>query len=139
MASLNKVMLIGNLGRDPELRYTSTGTAVCNFTVAVNRPGRLDQSTGERAESEVEWFAIVAWDKLGENCNQHLAKGRSVYVEGRLQTRSWEDQEGQKRYRTEVVAQHIQFLGTRPNGGGRDDGGSGGGEGGFEPDDIPFS
>ena len=101
---LNKVMIIGNLGKDPELRYTQRGTAVCNFTVAVNRPGRMDEATGQRTEDETEWFQVVAWDKLAETCNQFLAKGRKVYVEGRLQTRSWEGQDGQKRTRVEVLA-----------------------------------
>jgi single-strand DNA-binding protein len=136
--SLNKVMIIGNLGRDPELRYTQRGTPVCNFTVAVNRPGRLDDATGQRSEDETEWFAVVAWDKLAETCSQYLAKGRKVYIEGRLQTRSWEGQDGQKRYRTEVVAQNMLLLDPRqqPSGGPRDDAGFPTDE--MEPDDIPF-
>src|SRR5438876_1120917 len=115
--SLNKVMIIGNLGRDPELRYTQRGTPVCNFTVAVNRPGRVDDATGQRAEDETEWFAVVAWDKLAETCSQYLAKGRKVYIEGRLQTRSWEGQDGQKRSRVEVLAQQMVMLDPRQQGG----------------------
>ena len=107
--SLNRVMIIGNLGRDPELRYTTRGNAVCNFTVAVNRPGRTDEN-GRRSEDETEWFSVVAWDKLAETCNQFLSKGRKVYVEGRLQTRAWEGQDGQQRSRVEVVAQNMVML-----------------------------
>src|SRR5688572_18011049 len=102
-------MIIGNLGRDPELRYTTRGNAVCNFTVAVNRPGRPDEN-GVRADDETEWFSVVAWDKLAETCSQFLTKGRKVYVEGRLQTRAWEGQDGQQRSRVEVVAQTMVML-----------------------------
>jgi len=112
-ASLNKVMIIGNLGKDPELRYTSRGTPVCNFTVAVNRPGRTDDATGQRAEEETEWFSVVAWDKLAEICSQYLVKGKRVYVEGRLQSRSWEGQDGQKRTRVEVLTQQMVMLDGR--------------------------
>ena len=147
-----KVMIIGNLGRDPELRYTSRGTAVCNFTVAVNRPGRLDDATGQRSEDETEWFAVVAWDKLAETCSQYLAKGRKVYIEGRLQTRSWEGQDGQKRSRVEVLAQQMVLLGSRGQGGdegalvgagarsaGRAPAEAGAAVGaGAEDDDLPF-
>lgn len=110
--SLNKVMIIGNLGRDPELRYTQRGTAVCNFTVAVNRPGRADEN-GQRTEDETEWFSVVAWDKLAETCSQFLQKGRKIYVEGRLQTRSWDGPDGQKRSRVEVLAQQMVMLDSR--------------------------
>jgi single-strand DNA-binding protein len=110
--SLNRVMIIGNLGRDPELRYTTRGNAVCNFTVAVNRPGRTDEN-GRRSEDETEWFSVVAWDKLAETCNQFLSKGRKVYVEGRLQTRAWEGQDGQQRSRVEVVAQNMVMLDSK--------------------------
>jgi single-strand DNA-binding protein len=110
--SLNRVMIIGNLGRDPELRYTTRGNAVCNFTVAVNRPGRTDEN-GQRSEDETEWFSVVAWDKLAETCNQFLGKGRKVYIEGRLQTRSWEGQDGQQRSRVEVVAQNMVMLDSK--------------------------
>ena len=108
MASVNKVILIGNLGADPELRYTNNGTAVANFRIATN-----DQWTDKNGEKQerAEWHNIVAWSKLGEICGKYLKKGRSVYVEGRLQTRQWEDQSGNKRYTTEVVAQVMQMLG----------------------------
>jgi single-strand DNA-binding protein len=110
MASVNKVILIGNLGADPELRYTNTGTAVANFRIATN-----DQWTDKNGEKQerAEWHNIVAWSKLGEICGKYLKKGRPVYVEGRLQTRQWEDQSGNKRYTTEVVAQVMQMLGAR--------------------------
>lgn len=110
MRDLNKVMIIGNLGKDPEMRFTASGTPVTSFSIAVNRtyPG----SDGERHE-ETEWFSVVAWNKLAETCNQYLVKGKRVYIEGRLQTRSWEGQDGQKRYRTEVVANDVIFLDSR--------------------------
>ena len=107
MAGLNKVMLIGNLGTDPEMRYTANGNAVTTFRMAVSRT--YTGSDGERKE-ETEWFSVVAWNKLAETVSQYLQKGRSAFVEGRLQTRSWEGQDGQTRYRTEVVASTIQFL-----------------------------
>jgi single-strand DNA-binding protein len=116
MASVNKVILIGNLGRDPELRYTQGGQAVANFTLATT--DRFSSKDGERQE-RTEWHRIVAWARTAELCAQYLSKGRSVYIEGRLQTREWEDKEGQKRRTTEIVAQTVQFLGSR-------DGGSGG-------------
>lgn len=112
MAGLNKVMLIGNLGADPEMRYTANGTAVTNFNVAVNR--NWTGPDGERKE-ETEWFTVVCWNKLAETVSQYLQKGRRAYVEGRLQTRSWEGQDGQKRYKTEVIANTVLFL-DRPGG-----------------------
>jgi len=115
MASVNKVILVGNLGADPELRYTNTGTAVANLRIATNE--QWTDKNGER-QSRTEWHNIVAWGKLGEICGKYLRKGRSIYVEGRLQTRTWEDQSGQKRYTTEVVAQVMQMLGGRPGEGG---------------------
>lgn len=107
MAGLNKVMLIGNLGADPEMRYTANGNAVTTFNVAVNRT--YSGQDGERKE-ETEWFTVVTWNKLAETCSQFLQKGRRAYVEGRLQTRSWEGQDGQRRYRTEVIANTVLFL-----------------------------
>ncbi len=142
MAGLNKVMLIGNVGKDPEMRYTANGKAVTTFTIAVNR--NFQSTDGERRE-ETDWFDIVTWDKLAELCSQFLQKGRQAYVEGRLHTRSWEGQDGQKRYRTEVVAQTVLFLGSAPGGGGG--GGSRVSEqpyeeapvgAGVDPDDLPF-
>ena len=140
---LNKCMVIGHLGADPEMRYTANGSAVTTFRVASSR--NFSDSSGERRE-ETEWFRVVTWDRLAEICAQYLTKGRLVYVEGRLQTRAWDDQQGQKRYTTELIAQEVKFLG-----GGRDgDGGGGGGssspgfatgpdnEGDIDPDDLPF-
>jgi single-strand DNA-binding protein len=115
--SLNKCMIIGNLGRDPEMRYTPSGQAVTQFTVAVNR--NYKNSEGEWQE-ETEWFRVVAWGPLAERTAENLRKGRKVYVEGRIQTRQWEDQSGQKRYTTELIAQTVSALDRRPteDGGG---------------------
>ncbi|MCY3711896.1 MAG: single-stranded DNA-binding protein [Gemmatimonadetes bacterium] len=110
MASLNKVILIGNLGADPEMRYTPAGRAVVNFRMATTR--QWNTQDGERRE-ETEWHRIVAFSKLAEICGQYLKKGAPVYVEGRLQTRSWEDQNGMKRYMTEIVANEMQMLSAR--------------------------
>jgi single-strand DNA-binding protein len=160
MAGVNKVILIGNLGRDPELRYTQSGQAVANFSLATSENWN-DKTSGERIE-RTEWHRIVAWGKTAELCSQYLSKGRTVYVEGRLQTREYEDKEGIKRRTTEIVASNVTFLGSRggegggaPGSGGGpadssgsapaggDSGGdSGGGSGGSgpapPPDDIPF-
>jgi len=110
--ALNKVFLLGNLTRDPELRYTAQGTAVANFSIAVNRSYKA--SDGEY-KKEVNFFKVVVWGKTGENCSNYLSKGRPVLVEGRLQNRSYETQDGQKRTTTEIVADNVQFLGTRGN------------------------
>jgi single-strand DNA-binding protein len=107
---LNKVMVIGHLGRDPEMRYTPSGRPVTTFTVAVSRT--WNTADGER-RSETEWFNIVAWGNLAEICKQYLHKGQQVYIEGRLQTRHWEDKEGQKRTNVEVVANEMMMLGDR--------------------------
>lgn len=107
---LNKVMVIGHVGRDPEMRYTPSGKPVTSFSVATSRS--WTSSEGERRE-ETEWFNVVAWGNLAEICKQHICKGQQVYVEGRLQTRSWEDHEGKKRYRTELVANEMILLGER--------------------------
>lgn len=110
MASgINKVILIGRLGGDPEVRYTSNGGAVANFNIATNEA--WTDKSGQKQE-KTEWHRIVAFGKLGELCGQYLSKGRQSYVEGRLQTREWIDKEGQKRYTTEIVAQTVQFLGS---------------------------
>jgi single-strand DNA-binding protein len=140
MASVNKVILIGNLGRDPELRYTQGGQAVANFTLATNE--RFSTKDGDKQE-RTEWHRIVAWGRTGELCAQYLSKGRPVYIEGRLQTREWEDKEGQKRRTTEIVANTVQFLGGRgegPSGGPASGGGDGGFDAGGPPpaDDVPF-
>ena len=122
--SLNKVMLIGNLGKDPEMRYTASGQAVTTFSVAVNRTRRTPEG-------------VVAWQKLAEICNEYLHKGSKVYIEGRLQTRKWQDPQGQDRFTTEVIANDMQMLDSRPG-----TGGAPAGRGAEEPemsdDDIPF-
>jgi len=142
---VNKVILVGRLGRDPELRYTQNGQAVASFTVATSEFWR--DKDGERQE-RTEWHRIVAWGRQAEFCGNFLGKGRLVFIEGRIQSRDWEDREGEKRRTTEVVAQNIQALGRREggdgggqSGGGGFDGPSGGtseaGSGGGD-DDIPF-
>ena len=108
---LNKVMLIGHLGREPEMRYTPSGRPVTSFSVATTRT--WNSPDGERRE-ETEWFNVVAWGNLAEICKQYLNKGQQVYIEGRLQTRRWEDQEGKKHSTTEVVAGEMIMLGDRP-------------------------
>jgi single-strand DNA-binding protein len=120
MAGVNKVILIGNLGSDPQVRYTPGGQAVANFNIATSE--RFNNKNGEK-EERTEWHRIVAWGKLAEICQQYLKKGKQVYIEGRLQTRQWEDQQGQKRQTTEIVAQNMQMLGRvgdAPGGGGGD-------------------
>ncbi|MBU0741732.1 single-stranded DNA-binding protein [bacterium] len=108
MASVNKAFIVGNLGRDPEMRYTQTNTPVATFSVATT-----DQWTDKNGEKQerTEWHRVVAWARLAEICGQYLQKGKQVYIEGRLQTREWEDQNGQKRYTTEIVAREMQMLG----------------------------
>ena len=147
MAGINKVILVGNLGQDPEIRYMADGTAVTTFRIATSDQWK-DKQTGEKKE-RTEWHRIVAWRQLGEICGKYLSKGRQVYVEGKLQTRSWE-KDGVTHYMTEIVASDVQFLG-----GARDDAGksrAAGGGGNYaqdrgypEPpmperqeDDIPF-
>jgi single-strand DNA-binding protein len=142
MASVNKAIVLGNLGRDPELRQTASGKAVATLRIATNEQW-TDQS-GERQE-RTEWHSVVVWGRQAENCNQYLKKGRTVYVEGRLQTRKWQDKDGHDRYTTEIVADRVQFIG---GGQGGDGGGGGGGGGSFGDenigpppagdDDIPF-
>ena len=104
MPALNSVHLIGNLGRDPETRYTPTGKKVCHFTLAVNR----------RSGDEADWFYIEAWERLGELCQQYLAKGRLVYIGGRLKTDRWQDDKGETHYRTKVVARQMEMLERKP-------------------------
>ncbi|EFK96513.1 Single-strand DNA-binding [sediment metagenome] len=110
MASVNKAILIGNLGRDPELRYTPSGAAVCTFSIATTEKWR-DKQTNEMKES-TNWHNIVLWGKQAETAKQYLTKGSPVYIEGRIQTRSWDDG-GVKKYITEIVGQRLQFLGRR--------------------------
>ena len=130
MASINKVILIGNLGRDPEVRYTPSGAAVCNVSVATTRNWK-DKSSGDKVE-ETEWHRVVFYDRLAEIAGEYLKKGRPVYVEGRLKTRKWQDKDGKDNYTTEIVAEQMQLLGGREGGGG---GGGGGGQGG-NPEDY---
>ena len=106
--SVNKVILLGRLGQDPELKYTPGGAAVCNFSMATTESWTDKQ--GQKQE-KTEWHRIVVWGKLAELCNQYLAKGRQAFVEGRLQTRSWDDKDGTKRYTTETMATTVQFIG----------------------------
>src|SRR6478735_10062144 len=125
--SVNKVILIGRLGRDPELKYTASGTPFCRFSIATDDVWN-DKGSGERQE-RTEWHSIVVWDRLAEICNQYLTKGRLVYIEGSLQTREWDDKEGVKRKTTEIRARDMVLLGGGPN----QSGGQGGpGEGGFK-------
>ena len=121
MASINKVILIGNLGRDPEVRYPPSGAAVCNVTIATSRNWK-DKATGDKVE-ETEWHRVVFYDRLAEIAGEYLKKGRSVYVEGRLKTRKWQDKEGKDNYTTEVIADNMQMLGGREGMGGGDEGG----------------
>jgi single-strand DNA-binding protein len=142
MSGINKAILVGRLGSDPEVRYTPSGDAVANFSVATSEEWK-DKNSGEKKE-RTEWHRIVAWRKLGEICGEYLSKGRQVYVEGRIQTRSWDDQNGVKKYTTEIIATDVQFLG------GRDSAGTGQSEkpplpefpgtpvAGAGDDDIPF-
>jgi single-strand DNA-binding protein len=124
MASINKVILIGNLGRDPEVRYTPNGNAVCNISLATTRNWK-DKTSGDKVE-ETEWHRVVFYDRLAEIAGEYLKKGRSCYVEGRLKTRKWQDKEGKDTYTTEVIAENMQLLGGRDGGGGGDEGGGGG-------------
>lgn len=137
---VNKVILIGHLGNDPEVRYTQSGKAVCNFRLATSERRRSGE-TGER-EARTEWHNIVVWEKLAELCKEYLRKGRQAYVEGRLQTRQWNDRDGNRRYTTEVVANQVVFLGAGP-GAGEDRPADFGGpppETATQPDDnvVPF-
>jgi single-strand DNA-binding protein len=123
---VNKVILVGNLGQDPELNYTDGGTAVCNMRLATSDVYR--DRDGELVET-TEWHDVVAWSKLAEICDEYLQKGSQVYFEGQLQTRSWEDRDGNTRYSTEVKAREMLMLGERGDGGQRPSGGRGGGRG----------
>lgn len=126
MASINKVIIIGNLGKDPEVRYTPNGSAVCNITVATSRQWK-DKNSGDKQE-ETEWHRIVFFDRMAEIAGEYLKKGRPVYVEGRLKTRKWTDKDGVEKYTTEIMAENMQLLGGREGGGGGggDEGGGGG-------------
>jgi single-strand DNA-binding protein len=135
MVSVNRIIIIGNLGSDPEMRFTPNGRPVTSFSTATNR--RYTTSEGERRE-ETEWFTVVTWGKLAEQCNQYLTKGRLIYVEGRLRTHSWESQDGQKRSRNEIVADRVSFLDRQSSVQTHEDKPADGGIDDIEPDDIPF-
>jgi len=122
--SVNKAILVGRLGRDPETRYTTGGQAVANFSVATDYSYK--DRNGER-QKKTEWHKIVAWRKLAEICQQYLKKGSLVYIEGRIETREWQDKEGQKRYSTEIIADEMRMLGSRGEGAAAGAGGSAGG------------
>ena len=138
MVGLNKVIIIGNVGTDPEMRYTPNGNPVTSFRMATSRS--YTTSDGERKQ-ETEWFTVVTWNQLAEQCNQYLAKGRRAYVEGRLHSHQWEGQDGQVRFRNEIVANRVLFL-DKPSSLGAPEGEtqeSGPTESGpVEPDDLPF-
>jgi single-strand DNA-binding protein len=116
MASVNKVIIVGNLGKDPEVRYMPSGSAICNVTIATSRQWK-DKTSGERQE-ETEWHRVVFFDRMAEIAGEYLKKGRPVYVEGRLKTRKWTDKDGVEKYTTEIVATDMQLLGSREGGGG---------------------
>jgi single-strand DNA-binding protein len=131
MASVNKVIIIGNLGRDPEVRYTPSGAAVCNLRIATTRNWK-SRDSGERQE-ETEWHSVVLYDRQAEVAGEYLKKGRPVYIEGRLKTRKWQDKDGNDRYTTEIVAETMQLLG------GRDSMGGGGGDAGGDDEGGGYS
>jgi len=134
---LNKVMIIGNLGADPELRTTTSGTAVCELRMATNESW-FDKASNERKD-RVEWHRVIVWGKSGENCAKYLSKGSKAFVEGRIQTREWNDKDGNKRYTTEIVANSVQFLSTKGSaGGGSHAPSGGGGSQQFDDSEIPF-
>lgn len=141
MASVNKVILIGNLGRDPEVRYTQNGTAVANFTLATNEV--WNDKSGERQE-RTEWHRIVVWGKQAEIAREHLSKGKQVYIEGSIQTRQWDDREGNKRTTTEIKAQRLMMMGraeageSRMNAAAPPPDAAGDEQGPPPDDDIPF-
>ena len=128
MASVNKVILVGNLGKDPETRYMSSGDAVCNITIATSESWK-DKNSGEKREV-TEWHKIVFYRKLAEIAGQYLRKGSSVYIEGRIRTRKWQDKDGNDRYTTEIEATEMQMLGSRQSGGQSD-------QGGYQPPPSP--
>ncbi|MFY9813033.1 MAG: single-stranded DNA-binding protein [Dehalococcoidales bacterium] len=137
MVSLNKMTIIGNLGSEPEMRFTPSGRPVTSFSIATN--WRYTTAEGERKE-DTEWFSVVAWGKLAEQCNQFLTKGRLVYIEGRLRLRTWEGQDGKTRARNEIIAEKVKFLDRQgaPAATGEAKPDEVEPTGDVEPDDIPF-
>src|SRR3954470_3719186 len=134
MGSVNKVILVGNLGADPELKYTPSNRPVCNLSIATNE---VFKDKGGQRQERTEWHRVTVWGEQAENCSKYLAKGRSVYIEGRLQTRSWDDKEGKKRYTTEVVADRVVFMGGGAPGEGGARRAGGGGRPGFDEGHAP--
>ena len=132
---MNKIIVIGNLGRDPEMRYTPSGQGVTSFSVASNR--KYTTADGEKHE-ETEWFNCSAWGRLADNCNQFLTRGSQVYVEGRLKSRTYPGQDGQMRFSNDITVTEIQFLGSRSNGNGQPAQAGGMGDIDDLPDDLPF-
>lgn len=131
MASINKCLIMGNLGKDPEVRHTASGTAVASFSLATSE--KYKDKSGEWQESTT-WHNIVLWGKLAEIAGAYLAKGKTCYIEGRLQTRKWQDKDGNDRYTTEIVGERMQFIGSKGDGGAQDDA-----EGqGDDDEQIPF-
>jgi single-strand DNA-binding protein len=124
MASVNKVIIVGNLGKDPEVRYMPSGSAICNITIATSRQWK-DKTSGERQE-ETEWHRVALFDRLAEIAGEYLKKGKPVYIEGRLKTRKYTDKDGVEKYTTEIIAAEMQLLGGREGGAGGDDMGGGG-------------
>ncbi len=140
MAAVNKAIIVGNLGKDPEVRFTQSGRAVASFSVATTETW-MDQESGR--QERTEWHNIVVWGKQAETCGQYLSKGRQVYIEGSIRNRSYDDRDGNKRYITEIVAQRVQFLGGPGGAGQRSGGGAPGGGGDPGPsappaEDVPF-
>ncbi len=136
MAGVNKVILVGNLGKDPEVKYTAGGVPVANFTIATSE--KWTDKNGEKQE-RTEWHRIVAWRKLAEICGEYMSKGKQVYIEGKLQTRSWEDKDGQTRYTTEIMADNIVLLGRKGQEGQESgDKSSAENDDHIDDDDIPF-
>jgi single-strand DNA-binding protein len=140
--SLNKVMLIGNVGKDPEIRYLPGGNAVANFSLATNESYKNKEG---KVEERTEWHKLVAFGKLAEICSEYVSKGKQIYIEGRIQTREWQDKEGQRRFTTEVIALNMILLGSKGESAASAAGGGGGGEEEvvYEPvtgsnEDIPF-
>ena len=134
MASLNKVLLIGNLGKDPEVRYTASGTAVASFSLATSE--KFKNKEGEW-EERTEWHNVTLWGRLAEIAGEYLAKGKTVYIEGRLQTRKWQDKDGKDRYTTEIVGEKMQML-SRKDGSNHEDAGQSHEGPGFPEGDDPF-
>ncbi len=129
MVDLNKIIVIGNVGADPEMRFTASGTPVTSFSIAANRS--YNSPEGDRKQ-ETEWFNVVTWNRLAETCNQYLSKGRRAYVEGRLHSHSWEGQDGQRRFRNEIIANTVLFLDRQGVAGPQDEGNE------LDAESLPF-